>query len=69
MLAFVKKLDNKLINMYTKLHHFQDFLSLRTCAAIYHNFYITLAIFSFRILAKHTLKRIKHVFHKFHLEL
>ena len=39
---------------------FQNFLPLIMCAAIYHNFYINLAIFSFIMLLKYTLKRINY---------
>ena len=58
MVAIVKKLDNKLINMYTKVHNFQKFLPFSLRAAIYPYFYIKLSILSFRMLSKYTLKRI-----------
>ena len=71
MLVFCRNLHNKLINMYAKLHHFSKSSALG-CAAMYHNFYIKLAIFLFRMLLKYTLKRINYNMfskNKFHREL
>ena len=44
--------------VYQVAPFFQNFLPLIMCAAIYHNFYINLAILSFIMLLKYTLKRI-----------
>ena len=61
MVVFIKKiLDNKLSICIPNYIIIQNFPPLSMCAAIYHNFYIKLAIFSFRILLKYTRKRINY---------